>query len=327
MRQQYRFASLLVICAQTTALVLLTRYSRVVVADTAYLSSTVILLSELSKLAITLLMILMENGGGVSASYYSIGSHLSKLQLDCLLLIVPSFLYTIQNNIIFYALSNLTAATFQVTYQLKILVTAVLSWILLAKRLTSQQWFALVILVVGVVMVQLNGHRSGQADARSNSVRGLLAVLLACLSSGFAGVFFEKIVKSDIKHSLSMRNLQLSLFSVPLASAAVYVNDADAVMRLGFFYGYNWLTLVIVVLHAVGGIAVSVAVKYADNVLKGFATSVSIVLSTGISCMVEETGLTTLFITGSVMVVASSLIYGWTSPNRHRLTINENLTK
>lgn len=43
---------------------------------------------------------------------------------------------------------------------------------------------------------------------------GVLAVLFACFSSGFAGVYFEKILK-ETKQSVWIRNIQLGLGRVP----------------------------------------------------------------------------------------------------------------
>lgn len=37
---------------------------------------------------------------------------------------------------------------------------------------------------------------------------GVMAVLMACISSGFAGVYFEKILK-ETKQSIWVRNIQL----------------------------------------------------------------------------------------------------------------------
>jgi len=72
---------------------------------------------------------------------------------DTLKLAVPSGLYAIQNNLIFVALSNLNAATYQVSYQLKILTTALCSVFMLGKKIHQHQWFSLCMLAIGVAFV------------------------------------------------------------------------------------------------------------------------------------------------------------------------------
>lgn len=61
---------------------------------------------------------------------------------------------------------------------------------------------------------------------------------------------------------------------------------------------------------------------YADNVLKGFATSFSVVLSCIISSMfLEDQNLNTYFICGAIIVVASALMYSlfpYTAPITQR---------
>lgn len=53
--------------------------------------------------------------------------HVRETPVEILKVSVPSFLYVIQNNLLYLALSNLDAATYQVCYQLKILTTALFS--------------------------------------------------------------------------------------------------------------------------------------------------------------------------------------------------------
>ncbi|VDM69178.1 unnamed protein product [Strongylus vulgaris] len=79
---------------------------------------------------------------------------LALCSLFCLVA-VPAVLYVIQNNLLFLALSKLDAATYQVTYQLKILTTALFSVTILGRSLNRLKWLALVLLTVGVALVQV----------------------------------------------------------------------------------------------------------------------------------------------------------------------------
>ena len=54
-----------------------------------------------------------------------------------LLLAIPALLYTIQNNLLYVAVSNLDAAVFQVTYQIKVVTTVGFSTLILGKKLNA----------------------------------------------------------------------------------------------------------------------------------------------------------------------------------------------
>lgn len=134
------------------------------------------------------------------------------------------------------------------TYQLKIVTTALFSVSMLGTKLGVYQWFSLLILMAGISLVQvpccsvstspssfwsdrdrqikaaltlglsvfgpLQWPTSSEADIEqkvltaSSKIVGLMAVLTACVSSGFAGVYFEKILK-ETKQSIWVRNIQL----------------------------------------------------------------------------------------------------------------------
>ncbi len=101
------------------------------------------------------------------------------------------------------------------TYQLKILTTA-LCWVLMLKKtLEKHQWFSLFILAMGVAFVtwpspeETNKRLIAQSQATVfQQSMGFGAVLLASLTSGFAGVYFEKILKNT-PTSVWVRNIQL----------------------------------------------------------------------------------------------------------------------
>lgn len=257
-------------------------YSRITASpNKSYSAASAVLLNELLKGAISVVIALKRIDADMlgapqlsekdskdsdrrpAASWYS-PFHPSRLQLlsqsvfspDCYKLAVPAILYVIQNNLQYVAASNLDVATFQVTYQMKILTTAFFSVLLLRRRLSRSKWAALVMLAVGVAIVQLQSTvvpstssriphgpgvklnkgtsalRSGipdepliAPDRVMNPFRGFTAVTLACLTSGLAGVYFEFILKatsgSTPPPDLWVRNTQLSLFSLVPALGVV----------------------------------------------------------------------------------------------------------
>jgi UDP-sugar transporter A1/2/3 len=99
------------------------------------------------------------------------------------------------------------------------------------------------------------------------------------------GVYFERILKNS-GTSLWMRNIQMGISSIILGFVGVFLSgDGPVVMEKGFFYGYTYVVVAVILLQAIGGLVVAVVVKYADNILKGFAASFSIVTSCKYPCI------------------------------------------
>lgn len=195
--------------------------------------------------------------------------------------------------------------------------------VILRRKLLSTQWGALVLLVLGVVLVQLDQSDSSSQiineTHRQNKLIGFSAALGACFLSGFAGIYFEKMLKgSDI--SVWMRNVQLSLLSLPFGLITCLVSDKSQIMNDGFFFGYDLFVWYLVIIQAGGGLIVAMVVKYADNILKGFATSLAIILSCIASMYIFDFHLTLQFTCGAGFVIASIFLYGHTpktTQNRH----------
>jgi len=79
--------------------------------------------------------------------------------------------------------------------------------------------------------------------------------------------------------------------------------------KTGFFHGYDAVVWLIVSLQAFSGLIVAVVVKYADNILKGFATSASIVISCVASMYLFEFHLSIQFVIGSTLVIVATYMY------------------
>jgi solute carrier family 35 (UDP-sugar transporter), member A1/2/3 len=277
-----------------------------------YVASTAVVMMEIIKIVSCLLLLRIEKSS-TSRFLNSLYLEIYKEPLETMKMLVPAALYAVQNNLLYAALSNLDATTFQVTYQLKILTTALFSVAMLGKKLTLVKWFALILLMAGVAMVQMQSMSKGSSSSKSktdgpNPVIGLIAVLLSCVSSGFAGVYFEKILKKSMT-GLWIKNIQLGLFGLLFSLITMLLNDAGKVFENGFFFGYSPVTWSVVLNQALGGLVVAMVVKYADNILKGFATSVSIVVSAVISFYVFSFRPSFIFVVGAHLVIFAVYVY------------------
>ncbi|MEE6517345.1 hypothetical protein FKM82_027512 [Ascaphus truei] len=349
------------------------RYSRTLKEEgPRYLSSTAVVAAEALKIVVCVLLVYKDQSCSFRAFIQVLHDEIINKPMETLKLAIPSGIYTLQNNLLYVALSNLDAVTYQVTYQLRIITTALFSVSMLQRKLNRYQWFSLVMLMGGVALIQVNpmcavlqfmlgvnvlvtiwvppflrvlwlgGLKKEQAvrlvtHAQSNAAPlslqctlptdspkpsskevsvdavfvGRMAIIIASFCSGFAGVYFEKILK-ETKESLWIRNIQLGFFGVIFGLMGVYIYDRKRVSQDGFFQGYNNLTWAVVIMQALGGLVIAVVIKYADNILKGFATSLSIILSTLISYFwLQDFVPTSVFFFGTLLVIAATFLYGY----------------
>lgn len=278
-----------------------------------YFTSTAVFLNEVIKLAICIWVALWDRrkiDGSMTPLSHSLHHLYSDVfRADNWKLAIPACLYTLQNTLQYVAVSNLDAATFQVTYQLKILTTALFSVTMLHRSLSLKKWISLVLLTAGVAIVQLPSpgsstavantqssdstdashqhrpatyegiHNDNSVESEMNRMIGLIAVAIACTISGLAGVYFEKVLKGS-STTLWVRNIQLSFYSLfPAFFIGVVFKDGSAIIQRGFFDGYNGVVWTAIAFQAAGGIVVALCVNFADNIAKNFATSISILFS------------------------------------------------
>ena len=108
-----KYTSLVVLVVQTTTLVLVMRYSRTMDGP-QYLPSTAVLLVELLKLLTCGVIVLQQNSWHFKGAVTELRIAFVDNYWGTVKVAVPACLYTIQNNLLYVALTNLDAATFQV---------------------------------------------------------------------------------------------------------------------------------------------------------------------------------------------------------------------
>merc|ERR1711865_593162 len=305
------YVALGMLTLQNCGAVLLMRYTRTIDSERQYLTSTAVVLGEVFKLIVSGMLVLQQEG--TLMKMFADPREVAKSS-------VPALLYLLQNNLQYIAVSNLQPATYQVTYQLKILSTAVLSVIMLKKSLSRDQWIALLVLTGGVITVQFAeylasvGGTAVKASETLNPTLGVTCTLIATLSSGLAGVYFEYVIKGGdgvAKLSVWERNFQLAGFSVLIGLGGLLVHPTDyaVVSTKGFFHGYTSLTFFNVFIQSCGGIIIAFVIKHADNILKNFATAFSLVFSCLFSFLLFNMSVSGLFMLGVVMVLFATSLY------------------
>jgi UDP-sugar transporter A1/2/3 len=295
---------------QNSSLFVVTRYSRLPTNEdpVVYLSSAVVLVVELCKMCICLAVIATDG-----KLFHSLQLHIWTEREQTMRLAVPAICYALQNNLVFIAISNLSAAAAQVLYQMKTLTTAIFSVLLLGRSFHQSQWASFVLLTLGVILVQSQDAKStsGQSTGASPAI-GVVAALTAATLSGFAGVYLEKMYTSG-SSSLWMRNVQLGIFAIPLQLVAIYRFDGDAVSDGGLLQGFRPSTWMVVLVQVVGALLTAFVIKFAGNVLKTFATVLALLCTCFVSTLIFDFQPTPLFALGVAATALSIYLYSYPS--------------
>lgn len=315
-----------VLLCQNVSHALLIQISRAVPTHERYFSSTAVLMQEFSKMFGSMVMLLLT--GTTVPQLVSFITD-SKNWTKTWALAFPAAVYTWQNNLQFVALSNIPATEFQLLSQNKTLMTAVFSVIFLGTRLSRIQWMSLLLLVLGVSLAQLPaaGSQSQSHSAAASLVAatlaptgfsvmskhtyGVLAVLLLTVLSGAAGVYQEKVVKHHMSLSIHYLNIQLSALSVVTNSISIYMQDYQQISAKGFFFGYNLTVFAVIMVASLGGILVSVVIRYTSNMAKSYAVSFTIFITSLVSyvLMPDNSNLSLQWLLAAVVVVIAVLLY------------------
>ncbi|KAL3892749.1 MAG: hypothetical protein SGPRY_014824, partial [Prymnesium sp.] len=296
-----------------------------------------VLLTELFKLALATALQLSDAGGlGSGSSCAEMRKALfARRGADTLRLSLPALLYTLQNNLIYVALAHIEMVTFQVLYQSKLLLTALLSVACLGKELRKVQWASLLLLTLGVICLGSGegfyaaGRQLAQGSQRSDvnepthrespyttsfgigrASVGAGAAFVAATLSSLAGVYFESVVKSTEANapSLWLRNVQLCIFTIPVATVGVALQK-DKIAEEGLWSGFDACAWILISLNSAGGLLIAAVIKYGDNILKNFTTSCSVILGTVLSMLFFNFSPSMRFFIGAALVILATYIY------------------
>jgi UDP-sugar transporter A1/2/3 len=298
-----KLAVLCVLCLQNSFFTVLRRYSQGVLKE-SYSKHEVLLFGEVVKIIVSAYVI--SNQPRAAGSF---ASHLKELAMTAQKMFMLSLIYGMMNILSYVALRNVSAGTFAVCAQLKILTTASFSTLMLNRRYSWTKWRALFTLIIGVLLFSQPFWNSEELlnSAEGNVVLGTAAVLTEVLLSGFASIYFEKVIKTDSEQlNIWERNFQLALGSFPVYLVCILSNGGG---EAGYFGGWSKVTFALAIFGAAGGLLVALSIKYGDAILKTLATTGAIVLSSLMDHFFLDGPLTIGMVLAGCIVVTSIFDY------------------
>lgn len=341
----FKLLSLLALTLQNSILILLIKYTKSQ-PSSHFPSSLAICYVELIKFLICFFAELNKRGkmmaiGGSNIDNYYYKSPYLLLRSywldiyhnkwEMIKISIPALLYSIQNNLSYIAISNLNPVAYQVIYQMKILTTALFAYLLLGKKLSNRQLVSIFILMTGIVFVQLSGYfsinspnspnshsspsspiSSYQSLPSGNPWYGFMILMINSTTSGFTGIFLERLTCTfGRKRSLWMQTGEFAIFGFIFSLLfTIFSSEWSEIVKNGPFYGFcNIPSCLILLLQACGGLIVAYVIKYADNILKAFSTSISIILSSLLSKILFGERYEWPFLMGTFMVITAVYLY------------------
>mmetsp|Transcript_14810 Transcript_14810/g.22874 ORF Transcript_14810/g.22874 Transcript_14810/m.22874 type:complete len:375 (+) Transcript_14810:123-1247(+) len=295
---------LVLLCMQNTMFTVLRRYSQGVLKE-VYSKYEVLLVGELIKFVYSAYKIASELSQGEKAV-----PKLRYLLRRSSKMAVLACIYGAMNILSFVALRNISAGMFTVFAQLKILTTATCSSVMLNRSYSMTKWRALISLMMGVLLFSepiWNRDDNSKNPEGGNVMLGTAAVLIEVTLSGFASIYFEKVIKTDPEQlGIWERNYQLAFGSIPIYLMFMMWEDGGVA---GYFGGWSVVAGILALLGAAGGMLVALSIKHGDSILKTLATTGAIVLSAALDHYVLGGPLTNIMCIAGVIVVISICNY------------------
>eukprot|EP00931_Biecheleriopsis_adriatica_P104637 TRINITY_DN79286_c0_g1_i1.p1 TRINITY_DN79286_c0_g1~~TRINITY_DN79286_c0_g1_i1.p1 ORF type:complete len:349 (+),score=72.02 TRINITY_DN79286_c0_g1_i1:34-1047(+) len=263
-----------------------------------YDATMAVLLAEALKLGFSLSMMSPEDRAAMSLA-------------SSMPYAVPALLYTLQNRLVFEALRHISPPEYQLLNNLKLFTTALMYRLVMRRQLSVQQWFALLLLCLGMTLatVPCGGiEHNGTAEAADVWI-GTFIMFVNSWFSASAGVVNEWLIKRS--KSVMEANTWLYTYGVLAAVVQLCVLDGENARVGGYLRGFNesLLPWAVVICNAVLGQTIAFLFKYADSIIKLYAVCAAMALTAVISSIFFGFHLQFHAAAGYVLSVLSMCLY------------------
>lgn len=232
----------------------------------------VTLMIESTKFVLALLYIAFRKDG-LSGPVERIGVVVSHVHL-AKYLAVPAAFYCVYNALAIVNLELVEPATYRVMITSKVLYSGIFLQYFFSTKLSSRQWYALVLLFLACVVEQIGSFKLDT---------GLLALALLsvqALCSAMAGTYLQFLLqRKGVTQTVDLwiKNAYLYGCSIVINLAFVILFDPDALRTFPGISELSQPVILTVLCAAFGGFTTSLILRYLDAIIKEYANFVEMI--------------------------------------------------
>lgn len=218
---------------------------------------------------------------------------------DWKIMLFPAMLSFIKQNTIFYGMLLLDPSLHQLVYQINIIFSALIT----PMRLTSRQKMSILSLFLGICIVLYNRDDIILLPQHSR-VEGIIFTIVAAGTAAMSSQAFEDILKSE-KETTWTRQMQMSA----LGLIAAFFSCIFEYEKIQASNGISNILMVLVFIKCIGDIIIPFVLKYSDNVTKGFADTLSMLMALPLSQILYHWHPHIGFYIGTIIILFSTYIF------------------
>lgn len=235
----------------------------------------------------------------------------------CVHLVCLAALYALNNHVAFVLFLYVDPASISLFKSWATGISAVILYVFFARPISGVQWGAILLQVIGLII--------SLYDPCKGTVQGSYALLIfSVFITAVCSVWNEQVVK---KFNASLYSQNIILYTVGsilnllvffLAPASYPAKGVDPVTgaAVSYFAGYTPAVLGVIACNSLLGLAITVVYKYADAIIKTFASATGTGVLLVVNTMLFATPASLSAFLGVAVVFIASYIYlkGATEP-------------
>lgn len=252
-------------------------------------SASAVLLQSCFKLVLASWMFLSQEGMQESPSSWLARTKyfLAKAQANRALLLkyfIPAGLYVIYDVLSYVNLRQFDASTYFLLLQFRVVITGLLHQVVFQRKLNRNQWIALLVTTLGCAVKAVGSSGLSRNEVAKEGVGLVAYAMLMCqmLSSTFAGIYNELLLKKQVQIPLNLQNVFMYLDSMictvlMLGLGLTGQSLEEVTSRSNITMLFSIYVFPMVVIMSCIGLVTSMFLKLLDSVRKAIASALELV--------------------------------------------------